>query len=1457
MAGRSVIVELRVKAQDEASKALDAVAKSLQDLGRAGSTLQGGTTGVNKYIEDLGKNVGGLESLFGKLEAEQEKAGSAATRYAATLAALNQKIDDRKRRIEELKVAEANYSAQLSKTFVGPRQEDVTRGALSKISRELRSQTTGLQGDTGRIDALIGKIADAREATRAIKGVQGEVASAIQATNAEYLKQIDVLNRVTAAETRAAEAAKQTAQQRSVGATINRVTGVSRAPVDNAGLRAAREADLSRTFAPVFAAEDAAKAREMAAALDATQKRAKEAATALGEVQRYARDVAEALDPAAKATRLLSEEQKRLNSAVSGGFLSQGQADTQLKRFKDNLDGSAEAASRADREFQSLSTYVQELRRDFDRAGYAERFLAQETAKLDAAVRKGILSQNEYGKALESVKRKAEQLGEKSNPQLLGLNPYQTQNLLFQFNDVATQLASGTSLTQTLAQQGGQILQLFPRVGNTVIGTMTAAGGSVAAFIGILGGVAVAISRAVDNAARLREFTAVLTANADGANYSAQQLLTVAKSLAEIGVSAEDAMKIVRVAIKSGFDQSAVADFALASKGLAVVLGVDVSSAAQTLADALTGGYDALVELDKQTNIFTDSELTSIRAMIENGDALGANAEAARILGERYGKIATDAEGPWSKAINGLTASWSRLLDTLANSSVIQGLVAGLTSVANTISDIVSGINQLSANPLGAYLFGVGFGINPGIAVSAAGALNTGSAAPTPAARPAQGSGPAQQELDRILSRAGNSIVRGPNGFTGSNATTSSFYAEEIARANELVAATAKQGATVRDIYRDTLERAKAEGKVTTEAEKQTRLAADLKRIRAQVNSELGAPRNPEEARVAENVVQERLTQQTTKYNDQLKQVANERKAAAAAAEREAKAQTTLQNTLQFQAAALLREREGFISKAKYDRNAFRVGFGSDTVTRSDGTVQPVTANTTTTRADAERDLARRIDEFANVVKQQIGASRFAQFSAPQQAALVSIAYNYGKLPERIIGAVKEGTTAQIVAAVKGLRNDNGGINAARRDREASILGTPNLAVEQGAQQVILDRDKVQKEFNADLEDEIAKRERAVEAQRELVGLEGEALLIAKREQAVQEAIAAARAKLRDSLNDPNATLTKGQETAIRKSVEGGFDLQRNNIVQSEMQTKVNELLGLRDAIQQQIRSELERGNAASAQALEGQLTTINGRLVEASQALLEYQIANAKELGLSAEAIDALKLKQDALNESTRQWVTILGVGGQQIANVFTGAAVNALDQFAQAIANGANVFKSLGQAFRQFAADFLLQIAKMIQQQIIFALVSKIFSAIGGAIGGGLSGVGTSANGIGAVGGVMAHGGGVIGMNGTYGAGTGFRSISPAMLATATRYHSGGIAGLKPGEVPAVLMRGEEVLTRDDPRHMMNGGGGRGDVKIVNTFDEADFFSKGANTRSGEKAILNLVRSNPRAFKAAMGGG
>jgi hypothetical protein len=63
-----------------------------------------------------------------------------------------------------------------------------------------------------------------------------------------------------------------------------------------------------------------------------------------------------------------------------------------------------------------------------------------------------------------------------------------------------------------------------------------------------------------------------------------------------------------------------------------------------------------------------------------------------------------------------------------------------------------------------------------------------------------------------------------------------------------------------------------------------------------------------------------------------------------------------------------------------------------------------------------------------------------------QQAALTSIAYNYGSLPDRIVAAIKTGNQATVVQAIRGLGADNGGVNRDRRNTEADLFlgGAPS-----------------------------------------------------------------------------------------------------------------------------------------------------------------------------------------------------------------------------------------------------------------------------------------------------------------------------------------------------------------------------------------------------------------------------
>lgn len=109
-----------------------------------------------------------------------------------------------------------------------------------------------------------------------------------------------------------------------------------------------------------------------------------------------------------------------------------------------------------------------------------------------------------------------------------------------------------------------------------------------------------------------------------------------------------------------------------------------------------------------------------------------------------------------------------------------------------------------------------------------------------------------------------------------------------------------------------------------------------------------------------------------------------------------------------------------------------------------------------------------------------------------------------------------------------------------------------------------------------------------------------------------------------------------------------------------------------------------------------------------------------------------------------------------------------------------------------REAALDFINTLRQRLNQLIAERLFEQLFSGVGNSFGGF----------IGSLFGTQQHTGGM--------AGAGWRRQVPALaFAGAPRMHSGGFPGLKPGEVPVIAERGEEVLSRRDPRNRMNGGG------------------------------------------------
>jgi len=142
----------------------------------------------------------------------------------------------------------------------------------------------------------------------------------------------------------------------------------------------------------------------------------------------------------------------------------------------------------------------------------------------------------------------------------------------------------------------------------------------------------------------------------------------------------------------------------------------------------------------------------------------------------------------------------------------------------------------------------------------------------------------------------------------------------------------------------------------------------------------------------------------------------------------------------------VIREFEGFRESPYFDVNAQRAGYGSDTVTRTDGNVVPVREGMAVSQEDAERDLDRRVNqEFLPSVRNAVGEEAFNQLSPNQKAALTSLAYNYGTgawdndLSE-VRDAVASGDMAGASRAILARAGDNDGVNTRRRQQEAALF---------------------------------------------------------------------------------------------------------------------------------------------------------------------------------------------------------------------------------------------------------------------------------------------------------------------------------------------------------------------------------------------------------------------------------
>lgn len=546
--------------------------------------------------------------------------------------------------------------------------------------------------------------------------------------------------------------------------------------------------------------------------------------------------------------------------------------------------------------------------------------------------------------------------------------------------------------------------------------------------------------------------------------------------------------------------------------------------------------------------------------------------------------------------------------------------------------------------------------------------------------------------------------------------------------------------------------------------------------------------------------------------------------------------------------ADLIRKKEGFRATPYWDVNAYRAGFGSDTVTLADGSVQKVVQGMRVSVEDANRDLVRRIGEFQAVVRKQIGEERWAQLNPQQQAVLTSNAYNYGSLQPELVAAVKAGTTEGVVAALRNQASQNDGVNATRRNEEAYLFGAAGGINAEATSKYVEEQLKLSErlaeearkqqeraaEYNTELDRTLARKLQELQVGENISLEQAQAWAVA------DEQLRAGRIGVQ--LSDERIARIKEIARIEWEAAAAKKEQEARTKAQADAEQRLSTLQQHRRDLMEGMELALQSGDTEQYAALKAQLVGVEDQLrsaIAALRTMWEAALGGPDGEQAAAALANLNNLEASLARVEAGAWPTANALG-----NIFGQNLAGGMNNFLDKIRETGDVLGSLREAFLQFASDFLLQIAKMIAQQ---AILNALTAAFGGAGAGGFGGGVFSAVSAG-----VQHTGGIAGAQGNS-----TRSVSPAWFTNAVRYHTGGIAGLKPNEVPSILEKGEEVLPESDPRHVKNGGGAapKMDVKVVNAIDAGSFVSAGVEDVQGQKAILNFMRANSGAVRGALG--
>ncbi|MGE0252401.1 MAG: phage tail tape measure C-terminal domain-containing protein, partial [Dongiaceae bacterium] len=176
------------------------------------------------------------------------------------------------------------------------------------------------------------------------------------------------------------------------------------------------------------------------------------------------------------------------------------------------------------------------------------------------------------------------------------------------------------------------------------------------------------------------------------------------------------------------------------------------------------------------------------------------------------------------------------------------------------------------------------------------------------------------------------------------------------------------------------------------------------------------------------------------------------------------------------------------------------------------------------------------------------------------------------------------------------------------------------------------------------------------------------------------------------------------------------------------------------------------------------------------SQETYNRAVANAEK-----QQLDARKDAEAGALRAFRNYREQAEDAASAVEKAFTEGMKATEDAIVDFVTSGGKSLQSLGDLANSIVAD----ITRMAVQK---SITGPLFNMLGSSMGGGGF--------LDSIFGSIFHEGGEVGGSAPQ------RRVPAYVFASAPRYHTGGVAGLKPGEIPAILERGEVVLPKDGTR-------------------------------------------------------